>query len=280
MKKTLLLAIFLLPTFVFATIDSNLKYGSRGLEVTELQEFLIDKGFLTGQPTGNFFALTKKAVIAYQKSVALPQTGFVGPMTRQMINQELAVDENVEIQETGKVEEPIKTSQTDVLKTQIDTLITEVKALKETKQESFGSVRQTPPQQVIPDVKKTIRLTVELDGYKKIEAGKKYRLGVEFYENDRPISNKYMPVSFTSSNPLDSFVGGGDNSFRIPIDDTRNKVIEDAGCPTSWDVGSINTKIYTSGSKTEVHICPVDNLARTITVTGNGTSTSFVIGGK
>lgn len=116
MKKTLLLAIFLLPTLAFATIDSNLKYGSRGVEVTELQEFLIDKGFLTGQPTGNFFALTKKAVISYQKSLNLPATGFVGQLTRAEINKELEVNNEAEIQETGAVNQPVSNNVDDLLK--------------------------------------------------------------------------------------------------------------------------------------------------------------------
>ena len=45
MKKTILAVLFLAPVFVFATIDVNLKYGSKGLDVVELQEFLIDKGW-------------------------------------------------------------------------------------------------------------------------------------------------------------------------------------------------------------------------------------------
>ncbi len=94
MKKTyiaLLIAAFTIPSISFASIDANLRYGSHGIEVTELQEFLINRGFLTGQTSGNFFSLTRKAVIAYQVSVGLPATGFVGPMTRVKINAGLSV---------------------------------------------------------------------------------------------------------------------------------------------------------------------------------------------
>lgn len=108
MKKLLLSLVavaFIVPSVTFASIDANLKYGSRGMEVTELQEFLIDKGFLTGQTSGNFFALTRKAVIAWQASVGLPATGFVGSMSRAKINEDLSTANasavSAEVAETG-----------------------------------------------------------------------------------------------------------------------------------------------------------------------------------
>lgn len=108
MKKlyiALLVASFILPSVSLASIDINLKYGSRGAEVVELQEFLIEKGFLSGQASGNFFSLTRKAVVAYQSSIGLPATGFVGPMTRAKINDDLlssnASSVSAETTETG-----------------------------------------------------------------------------------------------------------------------------------------------------------------------------------
>lgn len=108
MKKlhiALLVASFIVPSISFASIDTNLKYGSRGVAVTELQDFLIAKGFLSGQTSGNFFSLTRKAVVAYQASVGLPATGYVGPMTRSKINDDLSTANapavSAEITETG-----------------------------------------------------------------------------------------------------------------------------------------------------------------------------------
>lgn len=108
MKKlhiALLVTFFVIPSISLASIDTNLKYGSRGLGVTELQDFLIDKGFLTGQSSGNFFSLTRRAVVAYQASVGLPATGFVGPMTRTKINDDLSTVNapavSAEVSETG-----------------------------------------------------------------------------------------------------------------------------------------------------------------------------------
>ena len=72
----------------FGAITADLGYGSRGDSVTELQQFLVEKGFLNVEATGNFFNLTKTAVISYQSSKGLPATGFVGPLTRA----EIAID--------------------------------------------------------------------------------------------------------------------------------------------------------------------------------------------
>lgn len=93
MKKiiALSLALLVLPMVAFASIDTNLYYGVKNQsQVRELQEFLIDKGILTGEATGNFYSLTLKAVKKYQELQGLPQTGYVGTMTRGAINQELA----------------------------------------------------------------------------------------------------------------------------------------------------------------------------------------------
>lgn len=90
-----------------ASIDKNLKYGQRDNEVMELQEFLVDKGFLKTIPTNFFGLLTLKAVKAYQTSVSVSPTGFVGVLTREKINNEIAVEvassNEAEIKETGIV---------------------------------------------------------------------------------------------------------------------------------------------------------------------------------
>src|SRR3989338_3947471 len=135
MKRVLtLLAIsaMALPAISAAAIDTNLKYGARGTEVSELQEFLIDKGFLSGTATGNFYSLTLKAVIAYQTSVGLPVTGFVGPMTRNVINQQLAgaVSTQAEVTETGTTTPPLAESPIDLLKKQIALLMHQMQVIQ------------------------------------------------------------------------------------------------------------------------------------------------------
>jgi len=69
--------------------SNNLSVGSTGNDVVALQSFLVSKGFLTmpaGVAEGYFGSLTKAAAVAYQASVGLPSTGFVGPMTRNVLN--------------------------------------------------------------------------------------------------------------------------------------------------------------------------------------------------
>ena len=66
---------------------SFLTVGSRGAEVTALQQKLIALGLLSGQATGYFGQLTKKAVQAFQKSKGLEQVGFIGPGTRAALNK-------------------------------------------------------------------------------------------------------------------------------------------------------------------------------------------------
>lgn len=63
------------------TFVSNLTVGSRGAEVTALQNKLG-----VSPATGYFGAITKAAVVAYQASKGISATGFVGPLTRASLN--------------------------------------------------------------------------------------------------------------------------------------------------------------------------------------------------
>lgn len=92
--------LLVVPVFASASIDNNLYYGlQKNSDVKQLQEFLIDKGFLTGSATGNFYSLTLKAVKAYQTSVGVSSTGYVGNLTRKSINDELASELSASNQE-------------------------------------------------------------------------------------------------------------------------------------------------------------------------------------
>lgn len=146
MKKIILLAILLTPVFAGASIDVNLKYGATGAEVVELQEFLIDKGFLNYNATGNFFSLTNSAVVKYQGSVGLPTTGFVGPMTREKINAELATKTNSanqqEVAETGSVSTASKMDQITQMLNQIKVLQELIAKQNQTQQSTLASIQQ------------------------------------------------------------------------------------------------------------------------------------------
>jgi peptidoglycan hydrolase-like protein with peptidoglycan-binding domain len=136
MKKlslVLAIAFFIVPSISLASINSNLQYGARGQAVTELQNFLISKGFLSTQATGNFYSLTQKAVITYQQSVGLPNTGFVGPMTRTKINAELSVANAPstanETAEIGTVAPPIQNNSQTFLQQRMQTYLNQLAQL-------------------------------------------------------------------------------------------------------------------------------------------------------
>lgn len=70
--------------------QNNLAYNSTGNDVVELQKFLISKGYLKiSAPTGWFGPLTTAAVKEYQASKGIIQTGYVGPLTREALNNEM-----------------------------------------------------------------------------------------------------------------------------------------------------------------------------------------------
>jgi cysteine-rich repeat protein len=67
----------------------NLRVGSRGVDVIELQKRLRAEGFFTyPTDTGYFGSITKASVIAYQKAHGIsPTSGFCGPLTRAELNK-------------------------------------------------------------------------------------------------------------------------------------------------------------------------------------------------
>ncbi len=60
--------------------------GAKGSEVKKLQQMLAALGFFSGNQTGNFGSLTKKAVIDFQKSKGLTADGIAGAKTLAAIN--------------------------------------------------------------------------------------------------------------------------------------------------------------------------------------------------
>ncbi|MFH1575619.1 MAG: peptidoglycan-binding domain-containing protein [Candidatus Nealsonbacteria bacterium] len=74
------------------SINQNLYFGIRGgSQVMCLQEFLVSEGvYPEGITNGNFFNLTLQAVIRFQEKYGIPNTGYVGPITRGKINSLLS----------------------------------------------------------------------------------------------------------------------------------------------------------------------------------------------
>ena len=97
--KKLIYGGVLLATFISLTLSANaadsfstyMHFGSRGVEVTRLQQFLIDNGYLKiAAPTGNYLTLTKAAVQKFQSAKGVSATGYFGPITLAAANAHLA----------------------------------------------------------------------------------------------------------------------------------------------------------------------------------------------
>jgi hypothetical protein len=65
----------------------SLKVGSRGDDVTALQNRLTDESVYTGPVTGYFGPLTAQAVKKFQAKYGISQVGIVGPQTRTLLNK-------------------------------------------------------------------------------------------------------------------------------------------------------------------------------------------------
>src|SRR5579862_4407637 len=71
------------------TFSRDLTLGSRGADVTALQQMLINKGNLTvvSAPTGYFGAATQAALARFQAANGIsPASGYFGPKTRAFVN--------------------------------------------------------------------------------------------------------------------------------------------------------------------------------------------------
>ena len=97
MKKILIfvfaLSIFL-PFLVSASFETNLKYGSKGSAVIELQNFLQKEGLLKGKIDGKFGTGTRKAVTSFQLANGLKGSGIFDLGSRNKAKAILA-DESI-----------------------------------------------------------------------------------------------------------------------------------------------------------------------------------------
>jgi peptidoglycan hydrolase-like protein with peptidoglycan-binding domain len=96
MKKFLIaatvVALAVTTVAAAATFNANLTVGSRGADVTALQQALIAGGYsIPAGATGYFGSQTQAAVKLYQAAKGIPNTGFVGPLTRAALNGGVAV---------------------------------------------------------------------------------------------------------------------------------------------------------------------------------------------
>lgn len=77
-----------MASFAHAALYRSLTIGSRGQQVSELQQSLTTLGFYNGPVTGYFGPLTRAGVIKFQKAHNIfPQVGYFGNLTRGKLNQ-------------------------------------------------------------------------------------------------------------------------------------------------------------------------------------------------
>lgn len=85
---------------------SDLSKGVENSDVIKLQERLRQEGYFTHPTnTGYFGSITFTAVQAYQRAKGLPDTGFVGPMTRERFNNAVHAPEPKQFTKTMSFEE-------------------------------------------------------------------------------------------------------------------------------------------------------------------------------
>lgn len=139
--------LIIAPVVSMASIDTNLSFGSRGQAVSDLQNLLISKGFLNTSASGGFYSLTKQAVVAYQTSLGLPATGFVGPMTRAKINAEF-VSETASVGTSQSTQTPpaqMQTNSTSLIVTPtINPTITSTASTQNSTSQSANTTSATP----------------------------------------------------------------------------------------------------------------------------------------
>lgn len=68
------------------TLTQDMYRGTQGSEVVALQRALHAEGLFAGEATGNFYDVTREAVIAFQIKYGINPTGYVGSETRAKLN--------------------------------------------------------------------------------------------------------------------------------------------------------------------------------------------------
>lgn len=75
--------------FTCTPLTTNFGYGAKDSttngQVSDLQFFLQERGYLASEPTGYFGGLTRAAVRAFQQANGITSNGVAGPMTRAKI---------------------------------------------------------------------------------------------------------------------------------------------------------------------------------------------------
>ena len=92
-----------------------LGYGDKGDDVLQLQKILLNKGYLTATPNGNFGPATKAAVQKFQAANGIRQTGNVGTMTKAVLDKLNIISSDVtNQQQISQIQQAIQQLQTQL----------------------------------------------------------------------------------------------------------------------------------------------------------------------
>ena len=82
-------------TYSCDNLKSNLKVGSKGVAVTELQNILIQENYLNSEATGYFGNVTKNALAKWQKDNNIYSSGVLSSATLKAVINKFCSNENV-----------------------------------------------------------------------------------------------------------------------------------------------------------------------------------------
>jgi peptidoglycan hydrolase-like protein with peptidoglycan-binding domain len=72
-------------------LNKEVKIGSRGKDVVNIQKFLKEKGYYSGKLDGSYGPITKRSVEVFQVERGIPATGVVDVETKKVVNELIRV---------------------------------------------------------------------------------------------------------------------------------------------------------------------------------------------
>lgn len=193
-----------------ATFNRNLSYGLQSdSDVQQLQEFLKNQNLYSGPITGNFFALTQRAVISFQQREGInPAAGYFGAITRSKVNS--IVDQNNPVPQSTQGSFSLQSAQTPTsisigkinnnssdLQAQINALMEQVRLLQNKLQtQPLNSPPQTPASSPLPTPNQTNSNT---PNNLIIQSGQSTNISVQSSQPTQSDSSQIQPANPTNN---------------------------------------------------------------------------------
>lgn len=211
-----IITIFLLtlalisPASATELFQKDLKYGTtNNSEVKKLQQYLKDKNYYSGPISGNYYSLTRTALMKLQKSYGLKQTGKFDSVTRNRLNKTLALMIEVEdrTKELEELQEAQRLAELDkIIKAQLAaTQVVQQPVVEQPRTEPIQEPQTQPVQPVVqptqpeqptqpqPDLSNKKKAFVSINGSSNTKMNKQWTavenaVGINFHTN-RSLAN-------------------------------------------------------------------------------------------